>query len=274
MHKLGVKLVFLSVLILVFLDSCSKFRKIQKSEDWKVKYQAALEYYEDEDYYRASVLFEEIMPLIRGQEEGEMAQFYYAYCNYYQKQYQLAAYYFKSFYETYSRSQYAEEAEFMNAYSLYLDSPIYNLDQTSTKEAIEAMQVFINKNYTGKYSNEATSIINEMQLKLQIKGYKNAKQYYKMGYYKSAIIAIDNYAIDFPDAIYNQELSFLKLRSQYLLATASIPSKREERLREAIQFYQDFLEEYPESSFSKEADRLYENIVTELSKIEKSQSLQ
>jgi len=160
MQKLDGKLVFLCVLILVFLDSCSKFRKIQKSEDWKVKYNAALEYYEDEDYFRASALFEEIMPLVRGQQEGELAQFYYAYCNYYQKQYQLASYYFKSFYETYSRSEFAEEAEFMNAYSLYLDSPIYNLDQTSTIEAIQAMQVFINKNYTGKYQGRYDGICN------------------------------------------------------------------------------------------------------------------
>jgi len=274
MRKLGVKIVLLSVCILIFLDSCSKFRKVQKSEDWKVKYEAALVYYKTEDYYRASVLFEEIMPLIRGQQEGELAQFYYAYCNYYQKQYQLASYYFKSFYETYSRSEYAEEAEFMNAYSLYLDSPIFNLDQTSTKEAIQAMQLFINKNYTGKYSNEANSIINEMQMKLQVKAYNNAKQYYKMRYYKSAIIAFDNYAIDYPDAIYNEELVFLKFKAQNLLADASIPSKKKERYSEAIIFYQDFLEDYPESEYSKEADRIYDGIVNTLAKIEKNQALQ
>lgn len=274
MRKLGVKIVLLSVCILIFLDSCSKFRKVQKSEDWKVKYEAALVYYKTEDYYRASVLFEEIMPLIRGQQEGELAQFYYAYCNYYQKQYQLASYYFKSFYETYSRSEYAEEAEFMNAYSLYLDSPIFNLDQTSTKEAIQAMQLFINKNYTGKYSNEANSIINEMQMKLQVKAYNNAKQYYKMRYYKSAIIAFDNYAIDYPDAIYNEELVFLKFKAQNLLADASIPSKKKERYSEAIKFYQDFLEDYPESEYSKEADRIYDGIVNTLAKIEKNQALQ
>ena len=70
----------LGIILLTVSGSCSKFRRVQKSEDWKVKYDAALEYYDDEDYYRASILFEEIMPLIRGQEEGEIAQIKYAYC--------------------------------------------------------------------------------------------------------------------------------------------------------------------------------------------------
>jgi len=82
----------LGIILLASISSCSKFRKIQKSEDWKVKYDAALEYFDDEDYYRASLLFEEIMPLVRGLKEGEAAQIKYAYCNYYQKQYQLASY--------------------------------------------------------------------------------------------------------------------------------------------------------------------------------------
>jgi outer membrane protein assembly factor BamD len=274
MQKRGANAVLGAFFLLIFLGSCSNFRKVQKSQDWKVKYDAAMEYYEKEDYYRASVLFEEIMPIIRGLEEGEKAQFYFAYCNYYQKMYQLATHYFKSFYETYSRSQFAEEAEFMAAYSLYLDSPIYNLDQTSTKEAIDAMQLFMNKNYTSQYSNEAQSIIEEMRRKLELKAFENAKQYYKMGMYKSAIITIDNYAIDFPDAIYNEELRFIKFRAQYQLAQSSIPSKKEERYNEAVGFYQEFLQDFPDSKHLKEADRIYDNIVSALGKIERSQQLQ
>jgi len=274
MRKRGGNVAFWALFLIIFLGSCSDFRKVQKSEDWNVKYKAAMEYYEDEDYYRASVLFEEIMPIIRGQEEGELAQFYFAYCNYYQKLYQLSAHYFKSFHDTYSRSEYAEEAEFMAAYSLYLDSPIYNLDQTSTKEAIQSMQLFINKNYNSKYSNEAQSIIQEMRSKLEIKGFENAKQYFKMGLYKSTIIAIDNYAIDYPDAIYNEELKFIKFRAQYAMAQASIPSKKAERFEEAINFYQYFLENYPDSKHLREADRLYDSIVNALGKLAKSQQLQ
>ena len=64
---------------LVFAVSCGKFRKIEKSQDWRVKYEAGLNYYEKKDYYRASILFEYILPIVRGLPEGEKVQFYLAY---------------------------------------------------------------------------------------------------------------------------------------------------------------------------------------------------
>jgi outer membrane protein assembly factor BamD len=267
MQKSRIFTLLLGIILLALISSCSKFRRIQKSEDWKVKYQAALEYFEDEDYYRASLLFEEIMPLVRGQEEGEIAQIKYAYCNYNQKQYQLASYYFKTFYQTYSRSEFALEAEFMHAYSLYRDSPLYNLDQTSTKEAIEAMQSFLNRNPDSEYLAEATGIIIGLQIKLETKSYENAKQYHKMGLHKSAMVAFKNFSIDFPDSEYNEELLFLKFDSQYQLAILSIPSKQEERYMEAIEIYQEFLDEYPDSEYLKEAGKMYEDSINEIGKI-------
>ena len=90
---------FCLFLVLLGGFSCSKFRKIEKSEDWRVKYDAALTYYEKKDYYRASVLFDQIMPIVRGLPEGERVQFYLGYCQYYDKKYLFAAEYFKTFYE-------------------------------------------------------------------------------------------------------------------------------------------------------------------------------
>ncbi len=106
------------------MTSCSDFRKITKSTDWKEKYQAALKYYQEKDYYRATLLLEDVMPIIKGTKTAEEAQFYYAYAHYYQRKYILSAHYFKQFYETYSRSEQAQEAMFMHAYSLYLELPI------------------------------------------------------------------------------------------------------------------------------------------------------
>src|SRR5690242_958390 len=127
---------FSFILILVIAISCSQFRKIEKSQDWRVKYEAGLNYYNKKDYYRASVLFEQILPIVRGLPEGEKVQFYLAYCQFYDKLYLLASEQFKTFYETYGRSTLAEEARFMNAYSLYESSPNANLDQSSSKDAM------------------------------------------------------------------------------------------------------------------------------------------
>ena len=69
--------------------SCSKFRKIQKSEDWRIKYDAGLNYYAKKDYYRTALLFEEILPVVRGLPEGEKVEFYLAYCQYYERTYPM-----------------------------------------------------------------------------------------------------------------------------------------------------------------------------------------
>jgi outer membrane protein assembly factor BamD len=264
----------LSILILVglgvFLGSCSRFRKIQKSVDWRVKYEAALDYYESGDYYRAVVLLEEIMPFARTEKEGEKALFYYAYCYYnYKNQYLLASHYFKNFYQTYNRSEFAQEAYYMHAYCLYLDSPLYNLDQTSTNEAISTMQNFLNRYPDSEYSEKATAIIDELQIKLEKKAYENSRQYYRLSKFKSAVIAFENFENGYPDSEYIEEVRFLKIDAQYNLAKLSIYTKQKERFLKAIEYYEEFVERYPESSFLKTAQNIYGDSQSELRKLAK-----
>ena len=129
----------LFVIALIALTSCGRFRRIEKSADWRVKYEAALNYYNKQDYYRASVLFEQVLPIVRGLPEGEKVQFYLAYCQFYDEMYLLSAEQFKTFYETYGRSSMAEEARYMYAFSMFEQSPNDNLDQTSSINAMAAI---------------------------------------------------------------------------------------------------------------------------------------
>ena len=177
MQRLSSPVVF--IVILLISVSCSNFRKIEKSQDWRVKYEAGLNYYNKKDYYRASVLFEQILPIVRGLPEGEKVQFYLAYCQYYDKLYLLAAEQFKTFYETYGRSSMAEEARFMHAFSLYQSSPNPNLDQSSSIESMAAMQQFINRFPNSPLSERAAEVIATTQQKLEKKGFENARQYWK-----------------------------------------------------------------------------------------------
>ncbi|NQZ75745.1 MAG: outer membrane protein assembly factor BamD, partial [Ekhidna sp.] len=112
--------IVLLIALAVSIVGCSKFRKIQKSGDWKTKYDAALEYYEEEDYHRTTLLLEDILPIIRGTEEAELGNFYLSYSYFHQKQYILSAHHFNEFVKIYGRSEYALEATYMHAYSLYL----------------------------------------------------------------------------------------------------------------------------------------------------------
>jgi len=261
-----IRILFLLFVVVSVLGGSCKFRKIQKSGDWKVKYDAALEYYEKEDYHRTIILLEDILPIIRGTEEAELGNYYLAYSYYNQKQYILSAHHFQEFVTIYGRSEYALEAAYMHAYSLYLQSPDYQLDQTVTYEAVAAMQNFINRFPASEYAPDADKIIDNMQEKLEKKAYETCKLYYKLRSYKSALVVYENFADDFPDSEYNEEIAYLRIETSYDYAEQSIFSKQKERYQRAIDYYIDFIDKYPNSEFLKDAERIYAKSIEEITK--------
>jgi len=252
-----VSLITAYILILIAGISCSKFRKIEKNPDWRVKYEASLVYYQKKDYYRASMLFDQILPIIRGLPEAEKVQFYLAYCQYNEKLYLLASEQFRSFYETYGRGVLSEEARFMYAYSLYKSSPGSNLDQSGSIEAMASMQEFLNRYPNSKFKDQAVDVIFSTQVKLEKKGFDNARQYVKMRSYKAAIVALNSFKDNFPDSKYLEEANYLILVSQFELAEQSIHTKQPERYKEVVEIYKNFIDRYPESKFLKDAEKLY-----------------
>ncbi len=265
---------YLVLLVLTFIlaTSCSKFRHIQKSEDWRVKYEGGLNYYNKKDYYRAAILFEEVRPIVRGLPEGEKVEFYLAYCQYYEKTYLLASNQFKSFYEIYGRSPLVQEAYFMYAYSLFVSAPSQNLDQRSGVEAMNAMQNFLNQYPDSQYREKASEAIMVSQNKLERKGYENAKQYLKLRQYKAAVIAFDNFKKNFPDSDFLEELAYLKVLSQYKLASQSFQSLQGERFSFVVQYYQELVDNFPKSKYLKEAERLYSESITKVNKTKPTNS--
>ena len=112
------KLIY-SIIFLLFI-SCNEFQKLLRNEDIKVKYEMAEKYYENEEWRRASTLFEQIQPQYRGKPQGERITFFYANSLLNRKNYVLAAFQFESFVKSYPISQKVEEAAFLGAYCLSL----------------------------------------------------------------------------------------------------------------------------------------------------------
>jgi outer membrane protein assembly factor BamD len=264
----------LLILVLLFVTSisCSKFRKIEKSEDWRVKYEAALNYYNKKDYYRSAILFESIQAIVRGLPEGEKVEFYLAYCQYYEKTYLLASNQFKVFYETYGRSALAEEAQFMYAFSLYVSSPDFQLDQKSSLEAMDAMQSFINQHPDSPLRDRAVEVITVSQQKLEMKGYESAKQYLKLKQYKAAVVAIDAFKRNFPDSDRLEELTYLKVLAQYKLAQKSFMSKQLERYNATVEYYKELVDNFPNSNFLKDAQKMYSESLSQINKLKSDNS--
>ncbi len=245
-------------LIVIFLSSCGKFYKLEKSTNWEQLYDAANDYYSQGEYNKAIILYDKVLPVIRGSEKAEIADFNYAYSHFRTKRYIEAAGYFNTFYQTYNRSPMAEEALFMNSYSLYLDSPDYNLDQKSSRDAVNAIQLFINRFPESDSYERALTMIEDLQKRFEEKAYQEAVLYLKLTeglypgeFYRACIINFQNFAKNYPDSKYNEELAFRLVQVSLAYGERSVFTKKEERLKSVKTYADSFIRRYPDSKYVK-----------------------
>lgn len=251
----------LTILALSVAGCKSQFEKIRLSNDVAKKYQEAVRLYNNKNYSKALILFEDLTQKYRGRAEAEDLNYYYAYTLYRLGDYTTARFQFKNFADVYPTSKNAEECRYMYAYCFYLDSPNFTLDQDNTRKAIDAMQLFINLYPRSERVAQATQYINDLRGKLEDKAYANAKLYYDLGgydvtNYKAAVVALQTAQVDYPDIKYAEEMDMLTVKSQYLYAKNSYETRQEERFTEAITFADEFAESHPESKFLKEVQQL------------------
>ncbi len=259
--------------LIALFSSCSTYQKVLKKGTFDEKFTAAMAYYNTEDYYKAGELFENISPTALGRPQMEEIKFYYAYTQYRQKAYMMSRYYFQEFTEMFPRSEKTEEAAFRAAESRYYQSPRYNLEQTNSHKAINDLQGFLLKYPFSKFKDQATAIVLEMEGKIENKAFVAAKQYLKIREYKAAVVALENFKLDYPASKSKEEVIFLKIEAQYELAIISynqiekdgeIIELKKDRLTKVKLFYHEFIDAYPNSVFKKDAERMYNSASAQL----------
>ncbi len=243
----------------LILSGCGEYEKLLKGRDFQKKYETGVVMYEEEEFVKAATLFDQVANIYRGTTKADTVKYYQAKSYYGQRDYMMAGHYFQELSVTYPNSEFLEEADFMMAYCFYKQSPRPELDQETTFRTITAMQMFLTKYPNSDKNAEAKEIIVEMSDKLVEKSFISAKLYFDLAYYKSAIRALRNSLIEHPDTKYREELLFLILKSSYLLADKSIPSKQRERHQAAVDEYYSFIGEFPDGPHTREAKRLYES---------------
>lgn len=224
-----------------------------------MKYQEAVKLYEKEKYSKALILFDDLATKYRGRAEAEDLYYLIANANYKLRDYTSARFHFKNFATTYPGSPRAEECRFMAAYCYYIESPRSNLDQENTRKAIDELQLFVNYYPDSEKAKEAADLIQNLRDKLEKKAFDNAKLYYNMGLsddYRAAVIALENVLKQYPDTKYAEEIEYLMVKSQYLFAENSVVTKQEDRFNEAIDYYNSFVANYPESKRKSELEDL------------------
>ena len=259
---------YLFVLV-ILISSCSDFQKALKSEDVSVKFIEATKMYEAKKYAKALRLFDQIAPAYKGKPQAERMFYMYAQSLYKTEQYYLAGYQFESFVSSYPKSEKVEESAFLGAKCFSELSPVYTLDQTDTYKAIDKLQNFIEIYPESTNVAEANLLVKELREKLELKAYENAKTYNNVSDYKAAMVAFDNFIINFPGTPYKEKALFYKLDSAYNLAINSYQNKMEERLISAKAAYTGFVKYYNNSEYKPKADEMLARIENDLKQFSK-----
>lgn len=267
MEKRLVQFLFLSAFALLSFGCKSEFEKIRASGDTDKIYTKAFEYYEQEEYLRAQTLLELIIPAYRGKPELEKIYFAYADTYYKLGKYIMGNYYFKNFASTFPNSAQREEADFMAAYSNYMMSPGYRLEQTYTEKAIDDLQLFANTYPNSPRLKECNRLIDEMRLKLEKKVFDEGVLYYNLRQYQAATTTFENLLKDFPETSNAEQVRFYIAKANYLLAENSVVEKQEERYKKTVAYAKDYLDKFKGSDNYNEVKSYYNNAVKKLKSI-------
>lgn len=249
---------FFALIIIALAVSCDGYNKVLKSKDVDLKREKAKEYYNEGKYYKAIPLLDELISIYRGREELE--DIYYMYCNalYGQGNYITAGYNFKNFTTFYPNSEKREDAMYMVGKCYYNLAPPADLDQEYTKKSIEAFQLFVNSYPNSDRVADVNSKMDILHTKLEDKAFNAAILYYNMGFYQSASVSFENMISAFPDTDRSEYVHFMIVKSNYLYAKNSIPSKQAERYERTLESFKTFKALYPESKYMKDASNYSE----------------
>ena len=258
------RLVYIFIIAIIF-SSCSEFQKAIKSEDIAVKFSMGTELYDAGKYRKALRLFEQIAPKYRGKPQAQKLMFMKAMSHYNVGDYYTSNYEMERFVNSYPESEKAEEIAFLGAKSYYHLPPIFSKEQKETVEAIEKVQTFINTYPNSTYLEEANKMVKELDFKLEKKAYEIAKQYHTLGPhnrdFEAAIKAFDNFILDYPGATHKEQAMFYRLDSAYNLAINSVEQKKEERVKNAIEYYDTFKKRFASSEFIEKANEMNAELV-------------
>ena len=261
MSKTALKIGIL-LLIVVLFTGCSGYNKIMKASDYNTKYSMAKAYFVEGHFTSCSSILEECVAYQRGTAQAEESMYLLATCYYNLQDYLSASQYYMACYRSFPNSTYSENCLYWSGKSLFLDTPDPRLDATSTTDAIIQLQRFVETYPMSKYRDEAEKMIYTMYDRLVEKELGTADLYYNMGNYlgnnyRSCIIVAQNALRDYPYTKYREQLSLLVLKAKFQMAQESVLEKRDDRYRDAIDEYYAFKNEFPESTYMKEAEKMF-----------------
>lgn len=259
--------------ILLFVSAgCGGLNGILRSGDPELVYNKAVEYYDAGKWSRASTLFEGIGNMFNGTSREDSIAFFNARCKFKGRDYDTAAELLDQFRRRFGRSVFIEDAEGLYALCFYHIAPGPTRDQTMTGRARVAINEFISRYPQSERIPQFREIDAELLQRQYDKAYDNAYTYYKIGRYKSAIVALRNALKEYPESNHREQIMYLTVVCGYKLAENSVESKQMDRYLSTLDSYYSFIEEFPKSDRRRELDRISQHAKDYLAKKSKEEN--
>lgn len=246
------------MLAVAAMTSCkSQYEILLNSNDVDAKYDAAFAYFDEGKYSKAASLFESLSVLTNGTERDDTVQYYWGLSNYMFRDYYTAETNFTNFIAAYPRSPFTSDARYLRIDCLYRSTLRYELDQTPTYTALDAISEYILEFPETQYMQECRDMMTDLNERLDKKAFEAAKLYYRMEDYRAARVALRNVLKDDAENVYREDVLYYIAMSSYNFARLSVPEKQRERYLIFIDDYYNFASEIPESHYRKELDAIY-----------------
>ena len=248
----------LSIAVILTVCSCkSQYEMLLNSNDADAKYEAAFEYFNNGKYSKAASLFESLSMLTDGTERDDTVKYYWGLSNYKAKDYYTADTNFEKFVENYPRSPFASEARYLRLDCLYLQTLRYELDQSPTYKAMNAISEYILEFPKSSHVQSCRDMLIDLNARLDRKAYEGARLYYKMEDYLASRVAFRNVLKDDSENMYREDILYYIAMSSYKYAQLSVADKQKERYLTFVDDYYNFIGEIPDSHYRKELDSVY-----------------
>ena len=258
------KSIFRKVLLLiglsVFFVSCGEYSQLLKSTDAQQVYNAALVYYQQKKNEKAIALFGMVEYHFAGTAKEDTIKFYTASSHFRRGDYFTSNELLQDFRRRFNRSPFIEEAEYLIALGYYYQSPDPELDQTPTQMARIAFLEYLARYPNSVKRDDILEYTAELQQKLYDKSFLNAKLYYDIGNYKSAIHTFKLALSEYPETTHREDILYLLTKASFILADNSIETLQHGRYLDMVDAYYNLISEYPETKHLGEVKTMYDKV--------------
>lgn len=216
------------------------------------RFARAMTLFAEKNYLDAYEEFRIVTLQFQGSTFADQAQFQMGECRFMREEYLLAAYEYDVLTRTMPTSKLVPQARYKRALSYYKQSPEYYHDQTSTRQAIDEFQSFIEYHPTDSLVTDAEAKISELNTKLARKEFENGLTYMYMEYYKSAAAAFGHVLEKYHDSPYAEQAQLKKAEAML----------KRSKVAEAKTEIEKFFTKYPNSKFKNDAESLQKDILS------------